>query len=575
MLRDYDDDDVVTWGWPWHGLVDTVEGLHHPNKPLAYSVVRGGVSTTLFDIGRGPVETPAEVAAQGGELWSKAILRWNRTLTAINNGSIEAPGFWLPGVPIVQQREGVPEVVVFTRATLRVGESVEFRGQHQLPTGISWAFGQIWSREDAGQGAGQPDVDVFGWGVAGAGMYLRPLGATGRLEGILLDFRDNRLLYGLTADYPRAPSGSIWVPGVNERPTLLLGLVEIEIDIQNGTGVQLRVIEDRAAALGRFERHDSGSVWNGPRLQWHPWTTESDTLDGVSCTGSVTYTTPGGWGSDIQDGINTIWFDRRDDTNSRHSIVGGLLLARYGADGDVETARYDAEYVLVRDIEHKHENSGTDRLRWVHQMAGKGCDLVSATELYSSVTWSRRELSELTVRQAIYGFDGALVDEESFHGVARFEQVRLYSRQNTYSSVVLSEVPGSRVITINGIERSLEWDANPFAQNHFNASPGARGAGLLAGRVVSRNGEYDWSSPSIWLLSNNMACIARHDPATRYLRAGPAVTPSGPDLASYPSEHDFSSVARVSAAMTFLSGSWNPVTGEVARCGVDRRFSWA
>lgn len=581
MFREMHDDQIGAWGWPWHGLVDSVDGLHHPQQVVPFERIYGGVCTTLFDIGRSAVETPAEVAAMGGELWSQAILRWS--LTSSQNWG-NTPGFNLPGFPITAVVAGERRVVCWLGAVQisSPGSALRFSGQlyrlENFTTGTAFAWD--FPRAECGQGAEQPSIEVFSTSSTSTQAVL---GTTlVNYTGQVLDVRDNRLLFGITV----GAFGNVASANYPERPRLLIGLLELVVDYDAESGAltpSVNVLLDRAAALGTRTISAGGAEVNGNLLAWPEPTITDTRTDWPSCGGSYIEEAPGGM---VETGLGPsgFLFDRVDNRHRTYSIQGGLLCARYNAAGAVETAHYDAEYSYERDLARSHTNHGHIYLEIARSPAevGEACQETETAELDSYVIFDEHERSRMQIRHAIYGYGGALVDERNYEGVTNWSRLYKHHRTPELSETLESE-PYTHVFSLNGeVVASIELPADtaPTQRRLYQDAPSMRGQGLLtstaAGTLLHAYPESNHlaAESAIWPLSNHMACLVRRSATgsdSTTLTAGPALTPGGVDAGSYSYAGGWTGAQRD----VFLSGAYNPVTGEVARCDPTRQFSWA
>lgn len=580
MFREMHDDKIGAWGWPWHGLIDSDVGLHHPQQSIPFNRIYGGICTTLMDIGAPAVETPAEVTAMGGELWSRGILKWSFT-TGQNGGGL--PGFALPGFPICTTVGGQTRVVRWIYLQCNsVGGLLRFSGRiysvdnFRTGSAFTWDF----PLDECGQGAGQPSIELFS---ASSTVSQAVLG-TGILQfdGTVLDVRDDRLLFGITA----RGLGNVASAFYPERPPMWLGLVELVVSVDGETDQltpSVNVVLDRAGALGAVAVSQSGSAVNGNLLEW-PVATVTDTrVDWPTCSGSEIIEAPGGMVESTIGGSGFL-FDRVDNRTREYRITGGLLCARYGDDGSVQTATYDAEYSITRDLVRTHTNHGRIYIRTDLSLSedGRSCVRTETSDTDSYVIFDEHERTQMLIRHAIYGYNGALVDEHNLEGSTNWSRLYKYHRRAELSEYLESE-PYTRVAKINGTvvgTIELPYDTAPNTRTNFDDAPTMRGQGLLTSIVPARTlfggmpQNDSHTASAIWPLSNHLACIVRHSSNSansNTLTAGPALTPSGVDPGSYSYPGGWTGAQRD----VFLSGAYNPVTGEVARCDPLRQFSWA
>lgn len=471
MFREMHDDKIGAWGWPWHGLIDSDVGLHHPQQSIPFNRIYGGICTTLMDIGAPAVETPAEVAAMGGELWSRGILRWP-FISGVNGGLL--PGFALPGFPICASVGGQQRVVRWLSVQgSSVGGLMRFTGRiyalDNFRTGQSftWDF----PLADCGQGVGQPSIELF----SSASTPSQAILGTGILqfESRVLDVRGDRLLFGVAA----RGVGNVASAFYPERPPMWLGLIELVVTVDDAVGQltpSVNVVLDRAAALGTLTVNQSGSETNGGLLEW-PTPTITDTrVNWPSCTGSYIEESPGGMVESSIGGISFL-FDRRDNRAREYRIRGGLLCARYNASGQVETATYDAEYSITRDLSRTHTNHGRVYLRWDYSLSEDGRSCVTTEEFDgdSYVIFDEHERTQMQVRQAVYGYGGGLVDERDYQASTSWSRVYKYHRVPALSEYLESS-PYTHEFKINGEVAAtveLPFDVPPIQRLMYSDEP--------------------------------------------------------------------------------------------------------
>ena len=558
MFLEFDDDEITAWGWPWHGPINSLDGLAHPSRPVPFSRVLGGIHTTLFDIGRPDPVTPAEIADQGGEILGRSILRWSG-----DGASFSSPGFQLRGAPITVLRDEQLEVAAWvslsfgTFGSSGIAVTGTARVLHNGQLFTQFSVSRQYPGSDIGQGAGQPDIELFRGSRMGAGVV-------GGMRGTLLDVREIRLLVGL---YAQGVGDGAFL-SFPERPRMLIGLIELPVMVEDGFVYMgdAVVIESRAAALGtRTQLIPPAWV---PPITYMNFTVEVviDTLDTDTCTGE--YRAEGAPGMQPVATV-TGWQAFEEDGVQRERIEGGLLLARYGADGGIETARYDAVFEVEREGWRRFEPGPGARV--VHTRAKPiplGCEQETLEDQRDrSVIIDYRRDTLKRFRHVLYGFDGAEVDRNEYLAITA-EAMKV----KHYEFDLLDEV------IFNTYSHSIEINGEPVAApgsviGYGYSREGVGQAILSANSCGSFYGGFERSA--IWQLSNMLACLVRQTPDTNsYLTAGPAVTPSGADTATYPSSINYSSTY-LTELNYYLTGSWNPVTGEVARCAVDRFYSWA
>ncbi|WP_462382323.1 hypothetical protein [Pseudomonas sp. Marseille-QA0892] len=281
-------DETVAMGWPWHGRIVTrpreeaiVELPNGKTVPVGFDASR---NTYLFDIGYPDI--PSEtIEAAGGKWWGRAILRGGPlNLNYAEHVSYYGSGVklanstndWLPGVPLVFDPviEGGRRRIVFVSAAF-IGQSeleltLNYQGAVDRKVRIPITLDQL------GNGAGQPECVTR---QQSAGRYE----SYGQVNDQFLpnpdleiaDFRANKLLVVIAATaHVRAPN--VPYPMAYEsrspKPATVIGLLEIVLQpavldstVDPRPHVQLRLIEDRASALGNpvYETHDE----TGPQFR--------------------------------------------------------------------------------------------------------------------------------------------------------------------------------------------------------------------------------------------------------------------------------------------------------------------
>jgi hypothetical protein len=560
MFREIDDDEVVAWGWPWHGLIENGQ-LQNPQAPPGLNL-SASVNTTLFDIGRSAPELPPELTEIGVELRGSAILNWPSTDTGCRSGR-----YGIIGAPITAEVGGVEQVVVWADLTISgfAGGGILVSGTfRRVAEGarLPWSVSRGYLAAEIGQGAGQPDFEVWAFGD------INRIGNISSLRGRLLDVRGNRMLIGLTATGTTVGSVLIDYP---ERPPMLVGLIEIPVNVDDPANPYLDdavIVESRSAALGARQR-----VRPQPSIPSVPWRwrakTTTSTIDLDSCTGTAS--TSGSPGMEEVAAWQAGDVDAYDYAGTyRESMTGALLLARYGSDG-IETARYDA-FCEIKSTRWSRITAGAGDYYVSSYVAQEGStcqSYVTESRNDRSVTIDTMHDSQAEFRHVIRGFDGAEVDRNEHFG--RMVKHMVLKRFERAEPDAISVNEHTKTVTINGSTTTTTGGVG----YSLPATQRIAGQALLSSRVLPDIESDGGVHSAIWPLSNNLACLVRlvQYPADIYLEAGPAIKPGGIDPTIYPStlKYQFSDN---DARSRFISGSWNPVTGEVARNSADKTYSW-
>ncbi len=256
-------DEVVAYGWPWHGRIRRDVNVAQPVVELpngrTFNCDYGGSFTYLYDAGKADIQSDA-IEALGGAWWGKAILRdfnpqgtlltWGGGLRdRLNDGNAN-----LFGIPLVMPGYETPWFVRLTLDGLTLAVAMRIgTAEHAVSIPVTL--------DSLGQGAGQPSFYALqAASSTNPQFYLVNDAFPGSRRLDLLDFRQNKMLFGVVVRSSiAAPSyNSVYerTPGtVNDGwPTFYAGLVEIEIGpdaVANpAQAITIRTLEDRATALG-------------------------------------------------------------------------------------------------------------------------------------------------------------------------------------------------------------------------------------------------------------------------------------------------------------------------------------
>lgn len=316
MLIDIHDDEVVAFGWPWHGLVKvgsdvkvemqngavkTLEGVDPRNFYL------GGNATWVFDKGRPDIPDPV-VEAEGGAWWGRAIMR---------DGLFWTGATWAPDSSGRPQRK-IQDFAGFPlwwadapeHRTERAYVEITKRLSHlpdELYINIPSLQRSFWvplPLENIGQGLTHPPVaalkgtSLTTWGLAGV--------AAGDIDFIRVfcGAHQNKLLFMLLA---QANSGAETIPTPRALssdslsgaipPRAPCGLIEVELDRglfgpapDPAVHVTVSVIEDRQQALGNPQH---SRVTGGHTLPLETLSTITETASETSALLTAWYSPTG------------------------------------------------------------------------------------------------------------------------------------------------------------------------------------------------------------------------------------------------------------------------------------------
>lgn len=297
MLNDLDDDEIVAFGWPWHGLVKigqdvqvvqsngsvkTLVGVNPNNFYL------GRNATWVFDRGRPDVADPI-IEAEGGAWWGRAIMRdglfWTgATWETFANGKPSSKrqdfsGFplWWEDAPDAPTERAVVYIYGSSNGAVLAADIVS----HQRLVTRTFTLNAL------GQGLDQPPVAALrgqhgsDWALAG----IDPGDMV--VNGEFCGAHQNRLLFLL---YAQALSSASSIPTPRalsatslghtpqapvDPPRAPCGLIEVEIDRglfgsdwDANAHLSVRVVEDRKQALGnpRHNRYQGGHTLPGDTL---------------------------------------------------------------------------------------------------------------------------------------------------------------------------------------------------------------------------------------------------------------------------------------------------------------------
>lgn len=519
MLTDIHDDEIVAFGWPWHGLVRSVLNDHVLELPgggemeLERFAPADGNVTWLYDAGLPDIEDAAVEAADGA-WWGRAILRdgrfWSGMRANPGSGSLESnervvPLCW-------PDHDGPPQMIIYS--SLTDGTPQIFWGS--WPAVNSVDISGRWTNSELGQGTDQPESAAKL--VSGSSWSWR---LSGQQPGYQVRYRflgahQNRLLFGLyllpsvfDSELP-APPGTAAGSSIDGAPQALCGLIEVEIarELFGPEGdpdehLTLHVLEDRSVALGN-PFHDVVDVEGGGGSTRHRVEEASET--------------------------------------------SALLTAWYDASGVVRTARFNRE----QHAEYEHLYVSGDRY-WVTSRR------TVFTLLYGGTVVDERELGE---ELEITSVDGSTTITRRVFTTGAETDITTWTGPYAGSLTLAPSPP-----TVSRAGANLVMGAVTYIVN----IPGF-------GSVLR-----DQDIQLIWLVahSNNVASIcSSREPydyppgSNSYIveaRSGPAIGPAGPRggaLTSLvpkgrgptnPYLRSFFALPR------WVTGTGNPVTGQIVR----------
>ncbi|MGK8439014.1 hypothetical protein ACRS3X_17070 [Ectopseudomonas hydrolytica] len=351
MLRDFDDDEVMTCGWPWHGLVTNVGGaitidLPTGSQPLQRFSMSAGAPIWLFDMGLPDIEDPA-AAEVGGAWWGRAIFRGGRFWSGVRpdgSGFFETidpvVALWWPADPEPRR----PQIIGYPPLTNAL--QIAWRAD-----GVSYVATRTWTAAELQQGTDQPLIAAKdsngGWRLVGQA-------ADYSVRWVFAGASENRMLFlvrieaGASAPVtlPEPPGTARGGSSPGGAPDGYCGLVEVVVDkalFAPGGDINIHtsinVIENRETALG-------------------------------SPTYSLTDVTAPGGNSRT----------RTEQTEQASALLG----AWYDGDGNIRTARYNRRQVATFD----YLATASDQRAW---------DLTRSTEfelLHGGSVVAERTLSE-------------------------------------------------------------------------------------------------------------------------------------------------------------------------------------
>ncbi|TLX54861.1 hypothetical protein DN824_20475 [Stutzerimonas nosocomialis] len=525
-------DEIVAYGWPWHGLIRREGATQEVTlaNGRSFRCDHGGSYTYLFDSGKEDIQSDA-IEALGGAWWGKAILRggnlagtqltWGGGLrTRLNNSTSE---FF--GMPLLMAGAETPWFVRYTLENLTLTLS--------LRIGVDeYAFAVPVSLSDLGQGAGQPSYYALqSTAVSNPQRFLVNDAFPGSHQLELLDFRQNRMLLGVvviadsrapayTEVYSENPPAT-----VNGRwPRFYSGLIEVEIgpdllDVEDAAdAVTIRVIEDRASALGAPVREQHDGPGGIIRDYLERWTQTS--------------------------GLVTAWYEGDTVRTARFDRVQECTLRRW-----IQT---DEQQQTV--IEQQTRTRST-QLRLLND-SGVVIDQIEMTEILEEIQTNG---SQLQVRRTVQvsGQPDDVTESSVFTGTASF--------------------------------------GGPFTC----FPPGLHGVNTCVAYIYSNGGQNRLREQDIrlmWLLpySNQLACLAftrepydyppNSDAMPVQITIGHCVSPTGTVGSTWsvaethyrgdnPGEQYYRGFFH-SPFSLYMRGSYNPVTGELARNERTRQYSW-
>lgn len=573
MFRAFDDDDVDWVCFPWHGL--TLDGtLNHPSKTVIGATL--GACTGLFDMGAPAVETPPEIAAQGGEVWNKSIVNWSmssesllqkvsfhgdRTISRKRTNTSGEPIY--PGVPLWDDANGEADFLGYFFPKLEyIGPDNYLLRLDAVEIGknngdLYQSVRRLTVTRDVasiGQGPDQPEFR------SSRGLPIN------RMTSIISDFKKNKILLAIYGgSYSPGGVGNDMI--VHAPP---MGLLEFTFWRDPGSGLPTydwAVIENRRSALGN-------PVWGfsetaaGPgqvRVAAPTEYTEGDgdcpdrtwvtrMLVGDDAKGVPPFT-PGGIVYEIaKSGYRSL------------TMQSALLLARYGDTGEIETSRYSLTDQRGYDEADSYDAGGTVTVKHVSEKEPNGaCKLVSDTTSGEIVCTQHSEyVGSIDYSMTLTDFTGAIVDTQT-----------VTARSHFWSHTSLPSV---------GVTNPIEPDVGQEATLTVNGEslPLSNRVGQIINREEYKNpGFISTTSSTIMLggildpfalnrFSNSMGGIAR--------RSGGIFGTCGVTACATPAgiyhADVFTEGLNSEQIQRFFTGSFNPVTGEVAIGNPDSVPSW-
>lgn len=586
MLRPIHDDALILHGLAFHGEVrmyaqDTATQtpertvlITDSGREIELGHRRFTPSVCLFDRGMPAVTTPPELASEGGELWNKAIcgvhgepLPWGTPIHFAGGDSEYHP-------------EHATEYWIFSAYEMDGSEwwGGGRTGRYLLcrPTGTSIDHWSVqWLRIDdevIGQGRDQPDYNVpFEPGSSTVGPPRRYLFR-------VLSFWRNKVLLGIwgLGEYARTISNF----RLNSAADLPIGLLELECSdrIDSAAGLfrgqwRLRVVEDRARATGDAKIQRTYAE-NGKR---NPVITQASTSGSANppACGRITHTFTLAYGTSESDHRNLATTEGWKRASLSASITDALLLAAYDAQGNIQTARYDIEadasFSSTTDPLLTGSHTITETYKLVDGMSGPACALSEVRHngfaVAGGVTLKQQNARLCAI---VRGFDGKEVD--------RVERIGQRTEQSTYLSGgegAWYEYERGDYVQATGDNIGSLW-LSVALDSVVSQRPLPIGRHLSGGwltRVLFAEDERDF----VAAYSNCLGGIARSKPGgyiagrrhTHYT-FGPAASPGGTDNRTFAMAVQAESGQEARA----LSGSYNPVTHQIARHSPDYQSSW-
>lgn len=520
-------DHIVAGGWPWHGQLKQKSDRNRDTYPGGITLADGtlipvkGVrlnqNTLLFDRGFEAPETPEVISAKGGEWWGQAIIRFG---SSFNYGG----GLDLRGLPILIPPEYPDDPI-----------PPPFFGYPGLDSGVDGDTTLRWRFLQAGQlmTITQP-ISAAALGQVGQSpaygfsneAQLGLIDDQPRFGFEILDLRMNEILGGIVGvsaipSKPKpggaAPSGST-MPGAWSGQ--YIGLARITVVSREE--VQFELLEDRDTALG------------------HPVRTVVDEREGAA------------------------WPYATWNYSDEVVVTGALITAWFAEDGSVKTVRYN-----------RTDRSTLQYLRV--SPAGTGDSLTS--EISTAIT--------------LLTPDGGTVDEIELskrvawsNGEEGFTYSATIQRNDDEPSVVTYALPQQVNMALPVPFATIDFGVEQMFVNMLGQT-----LDLGSGTNVLEPQGYR----TIWIarLSNKACALCFSYEASPYeagapseieLDAGPAVSPAGihgeriTRTATYPAPGE--NVGRRygffnEGSYTFVIGSYNPVTGQLARHDLENHLSWA